>query len=369
MKRKILKQKSNFLYSGKKKNNFFYNQKGIALIVTLVMVTLLAGWALSLNVRVRDLLFEAVVLKKRSTLLDRAKAGIDIASMMLLKDKSSSDTDSIQEFWADEEQIIFYLGVLGFSPEELQIKITDCLSKIQVNALVNYPNQKNQAQIKLWERFLDGIRMEYQELLDNPYDIINPLLDWLDYGDDDSITGLSGAESDYYVHENKTLPRNGPLKSIEELSLVKGVNEKLWNKVYNSGIANDYLGVDGDVERSGSSFGYIGKININTAPHAVVSALITDNAFLHIAEEICSYREEKSEGKFVNDLDDKWYRKCPGCEEVPLAEEFIVTSSDIFEIESLARDNDLSVKVKAVVKRFTDKDGKWDIKTEKFIIE
>jgi general secretion pathway protein K len=369
MKRKNLKQKSNFLFSGKKKNRFFSNQKGIALIVTLVMVTLLAGWAISLNVKVRDLLFEAVILKKRTMLYDRAKAGIEIASMMLVKDKMTSETDSVQEFWADKDQINFYLGLLGFSPDELEIKITDVLSKIQINALLEFPNQKNEEQIRLWERFLDGVRMDHPDLIDNPYDIINPLLDWLDYGDDDSLTGLSGAEEAYYSAENKVPPRNGPLKSVEELSLVKGVNEKLWNKVYNSGIADKYLTAEGDVERSGSTYRYKGRININTAPPLIVSALITDNAFLHMADEICSYREEKSEGRYVNSLDEDWYRKCAGCEDVPLAENLITTSSDVFEVESSASEEGLKVKIRAVLRRYTDKDGKWDIKTEKWIIE
>ena len=369
MKRKNLKQKLNSLFSGKKNNRIFSNQKGIALIVTLVMVTLLAGWAIALNVKVRDLLFEAVVLKKRTMLCDRAKAGIEIASMMLIKDKMTSETDSVQEFWADREQVHLYLGLLGFSPEELEIRITDLLSKIQINALLEFPNQKNEGQIKLFERLLDALRMDNPELMDNPYDIINPLIDWLDYGDDDSLTGLSGAEKDYYRSENKVLPRNGPLKSIEELSLIKGVNEKLWNNVYNSGIANKYLTAEGEIQRSGNSYKYRGKININTASKAVVSALITDTSFLHMADEICSYREEKSEGKYVNSLDEGWYRKCPGCKEVPLAEELITSSSDVFEVEAVASENDLSVKVKAVLKRYTDKDGKWAIKTEKFIIE
>jgi len=369
MKRKNLKQKSSFLFLEKKKNRFFSNQKGIALIVTLIMVTLLAGWALSLNLKVRDLLFEAIILKKRTVLHDRAKAGIDIAKLMLIKDKTSSETDTIQEFWADKEQVSFYLRILGFSPNELEINIIDLLSKIQINALLEFPNQKNQAQIKLWERFLEAIRLEDPELLNNPYDIINPLLDWLDHDDDDSITGLSGAESGYYLSENRIPPRNGPLKSIEELSLVKGMNEKLWNKVYNSGIAEKYLTVEGEVERSGSSYQYKGKININTAPKMVITALITDNSLLHMADEIFSFREEKSDGKFVNSLDEGWYKKCPGCEDLPLAEEFITTSSDLFEVEAVARDNDLSVKVKAVLRRYTDKNGKWDVKTEKWIIE
>ncbi|MGM0418306.1 MAG: general secretion pathway protein GspK [Thermodesulfobacteriota bacterium] len=366
---KNLKQKSDFLFSEKKKNNPFFSQKGVALVLTLIMVTLLAGWALSLNLKVRDVLFQTNILKKRMMLHDRAREGIRIGQALLVKDRMTSETDSIQEFWADKEEISAYLSLLGYSEDELKIEITDVLSKIQINALVNFPNTKNDKQIKLWERFLDGLKTEYPELIENPYEIINPMLDWLDYDDDNAVTGLSGAEKPYYESENILTPRNGPMKSIEELSYVKGINDKLWDKVYNSGIAQKFLTVHGDVTRSGKSFNYKGKININTAPKEVVAALITDNAFYHMAEEICSLREEKSDEKFVYNLEGKWYKQCPGCEDVPLDEDLITTSSNMFEVSASASDKDTTVKVKAVVRRYTDKDGKWNSKIETWITE
>jgi general secretion pathway protein K len=51
----------------------------------------------------------------------------------------------------------------------------------------------------LWERFLRLIadQHESQENFE-PNTIIDPLKDWLDSGDDEAITGLNGAESEYY---------------------------------------------------------------------------------------------------------------------------------------------------------------------------
>ena len=370
MKPNYFKQKLKCLFSEKKKTSLFFSEKGMALIITLVMVTLLTGWALSINLKVRNTLVETIGLKKRIMLSNRAAAGIDIAKIILIKDKDGSKNDSVQEFWADKEKIKEYVRKLGYSKQDLNIQITDELSKIQINALVNYPNSKNGKQVKLWERFLDGLRVEFPELIKNPYDIINPLLDWLDYGDDDAVTGLTGAEKPYYEAEKKRyLPRNGPIKSIEELSQVKGVTEKLWNKVSIPGIAEEYLTTCGMIKRSGNNFSFEGKININTAPKAVITALIKDNAFLHVAEEVVAFREEKSQGKFLHELNEKWYKKCPGCEEVPFAEDLITESSDVFRIISSASEGDFSVSITCIVKREKDENGKSECTILKWIMD
>ncbi len=366
MKQKKLKQKLKFLFIENLKSKLFFSEKGIALITTLIMVTLLAGWALNVNHSVRTVVMESSGLKSGFILYNRAEAGIFIAERILINDRKFSKTDSVQELWSDETKIKKYLNNLGYADNELKIKITDVLSKIQVNALVSFPNKKNLNQVKLWERFLDGMRIEYPELIQNPYDLINPLLDWLDYNDGDTVTGLSGAETIYYESNKKTLPRNGPVKSIEELSLIKGMTEKVWNKVYNSGIAQRYFTVDGDVTRSGRSFNYSGKININTAPVEIVAALIKDSSFYPMAEEICNFREEKSEGKYLYDLTGKWYKKCPGCENIPFDESILTTSSDIFIIESSASDEDMKISIECIVKRVKNKSGKWDIKILKW---
>lgn len=351
-------------------NRILYSQKGMALIITLVMVTLLTGWALNLNIKVRDSLVKTIGLKKRTELYDKACAGVDIAKLILIRDKENTQNDSIQEFWADDERISEFLFNLGFSKDELEIKIIDELSKIQINALVNFPNLKKSVQVKLWERFLDGLRYEFPELIKNPYDIINPLLDWLDYNEDDAITGLTGAEKGYYESKKQMeTPRNGPMKSVEELSFVRGVNEKLWNKVSISGMADNYLTTNGKVNRSGNSFFYEGKININTAPAAVITALVKDKAQIQAAESVVSFRDEKSEGKFVHQLEKKWYKKCPGCTDIKFQEDLITDSSDIFKIISTAKDGDYNISIETIIQRKKGKNGKWECEILKWVMD
>jgi len=61
-----------------------------------------------------------------------------------------------------------------------------------------------------------------------PTAIINSLKDWLDSGDDDAITGLSGAESSYYQSLDIPYPcKNGPVLHVGELALIKGIIPEL----------------------------------------------------------------------------------------------------------------------------------------------
>jgi general secretion pathway protein K len=59
--------------------------------------------------------------------------------------------------------------------------------------------------------------------------IINPIKDWLDSGDDDAITGLTGAENDYYQSLDPPYgARNGPFKHIRELMRVKNITKEMF---------------------------------------------------------------------------------------------------------------------------------------------
>jgi len=67
----------------------------------------------------------------------------------------------------------------------------------------------------------------------DPSAIINSIKDWLDSGDDDAITGLSGAESAYYQDLDPPYPcRNGPFPHLGELALLKGVTAELFERYW-----------------------------------------------------------------------------------------------------------------------------------------
>ncbi|WP_172683931.1 type II secretion system protein GspK [Desulfosarcina cetonica] len=72
----------------------------------------------------------------------------------------------------------------------------------------------------MWERLLEHVFSLFEAQPDSdPNMIINSLKDWLDSGDDDAITGLSGAESDYYEGlEPPYSCKNGPMDNLGEVA-------------------------------------------------------------------------------------------------------------------------------------------------------
>ena len=99
--------------------------------------------------------------------------------------------------------------------------------------------------------------------------IIDGILDWIDYNDEDSERP-EGAENDYYNDlENPYSAKNGPMDSIEELLLIKGITPKLYfgsrDEEEEQLPLSEYLTVHGD---------WVGRVNINTAEPEVIAAML-----------------------------------------------------------------------------------------------
>jgi len=282
----------------------------------------------------------------------------------LVIDKMESVIDSVQENWADPEYIKEALAGLPFDDGELEIAINDELARIQVNALVDFPKGRsfNPAQQQLWLRFLEALSSGVEIFEDlEPAEVVNPIKDWLDRGDDDAITGISGAESDYYQDRDPPYAcRNGPLKHIQELRLVKGVSSELFDGLQDIVGLSQYLTVYGMSAADGRGFTFKGKININTAKLPVIAALLPIE-HVDLAPQIIEYRSTAEEGQFIHDLSQPmWYKKIPGMQDVTIDSALLTISSDLFRIDATAVKNKLSVKISSVVQREKDKEtGRW----------
>ncbi|MFP4226767.1 MAG: type II secretion system protein GspK, partial [Desulfobacterales bacterium] len=132
------------------------NNKGIALIVTLTIITLLVTISLELNRQVRSAVTDSAAFRDRATLRHMIRSGVAMAETILARDKKDTEVDSVQEDWANPEKIDAYLSQLALDKGELSIRISDELSRIQVNALVKFPKGRefNENQQKLWYRFI-----------------------------------------------------------------------------------------------------------------------------------------------------------------------------------------------------------------------
>lgn len=356
------------------------NKNGMALLITIAVTGVLVVAALELNRRVRNSVVSAASIRDRTTLLCMASSGIDTAMAILAKDKKEAETDSLQEDWANSEKINEVLQDIVFENGKLTIKISDELAKIQVNALVKFPEGRsfNASQPLLWNRFLEVLisRNESVEGIESQT-IINSIKDWLDSGDDDAITGLSGAESDYYQSlEQPYSCKNAPFTHINELLLVKGITPELFfGSEQTLGMSN-YITIHGMANGRGNTFEYKGKININTAELATLAALLPFQ-YEELAQSIYDYRLETSDSQYTNPpfSNNNWYNLVPGCSgiEEDIRKNInnnVVFSSDFFRIEAEATLDTMRVGIMTVIKREQDaKTGEWTCKVLTWKIE
>lgn len=342
------------------------DRRGIAVLITLTVIALLIMTAMELNRRAGTSVDYTGAVRDRVTLNAMAASGIHAGMALLIKDKNESgDVDSLQEEWADAGVLEEVVQDLGFDDGKLTLVISDELSRIQVNALVTYPEGRspNEPQWQMWLRFLSYARPP--EGLDDddtsPSAIVDSIKDWIDWGDDDAVTGINGAESDYY--QSQTPPYscpNGPIRHINELLLVKGVS-KLAEAIGGADMISQYVTEYGMTDQEGKKYTFPGTININTAEAPVIAAMLPEDEFA-LAQDIVAYREETSEGQYVHqDLKSKtWYKKVPGLADITIKEALITTQSDFFRIVATPELHNLTMTTVAVVKREKEKKtGKW----------
>lgn len=317
------------------------DESGIALVITLAIIAAILSAAVFINTKVRNDFEAAAVSRDRGQMRAMASSGINAAISILVKDRKESNIDSIQEDWASESYLEGVCQALPFEKGRIHLRISDEKAKIQVNALVRYPEARyyNEIQQAFWARFL-GLAIKSDPdspETSTPESFIEPLKDWLDSGDDDAVTGTNGAEDSYYRSLENPYPcKNGRITYTEEIFLVKNFNRE---KLLKSGLTDlsEIFSVQcGIPGQNNEGLTFDGKININTASDILIAGLLPEGKEA-LAPEIAQFRKDKLESSFVNDLSKPdWYKKAPGCEGVTIKPELITLSSDFFRIDSIA---------------------------------
>ena len=341
------------------------NNRGIALLLTISVTTILVALALEYNRRARFAVLSTAVTRDRLTLSHMASSGIHAAMALLAKDRAESNIDSFQEDWANSDKINELLNEIPFEDGTLSVTIADEMGRIQINALVKFPDSRNfnASQRLFLERYLNYFKDDTEETPEDsqPPAIINSLKDWLDSGDDEAITGLSGAETNYYQDLSPSYSaRNGPISDINDLLLVKGITPELfYGSADRPGIAG-FLTVYGMTPGADTSFAFPGKINVNTAELPVLVAMLPSEN-VDMAQAFFDLRQEAATNKDAPDLSNAtWYKNIAGIGGIDLDTNLITTASDIFRITSEAKVNDSVLATIAVVQRLKNAEtGKW----------
>lgn len=295
--------------------------RGVALVLTLLILTILVVTGLELN---RAMRVEASLAGNFRDLTQAsyiAQSGVEIARSLIQEDDPTYD--GADERWAQFE-LLSHLSEQLFPEGYFTGRIVDESGKFNPNGLITpYGNvdPKKRDQI---ERLLILLR----------YDpgVIDAILDWLD---PDELRRTLGAEREYYMLlKPPYAPKNGPLDSLGEMLLIKGVSPSIFYGTEEKEGLRKYLTVYSE-----------GKININTASLQVLMSL-SPKVDQIMAQAVVDYRKLKPFHK-PEDL-----RSIPGWDAVyPAISSEIAVYSNYFSLEMTGVYHDARALVRTVIKR------------------
>jgi general secretion pathway protein K len=303
------------------------NNRGIALITVLLIVSILIAVAVELNRSSRAEIYAAANISDGIKLTYVAKSGFYAGSALLVN--FPHDYVSLSDEWA-RAGLLSVKSHSYFPDGFFVVNIEDEAGKIPLHKLVN------------GSAFNSDIREILIRLLALPEfglddrkasDIVDAIKDWIDA--DEEVTSPGGAESSYYASlDPPYTAKNFPLDCIEELLMIKGITKELLAGTGERPGLAQYLTIYGD-----------GYININTAPKMVLRAL-SPNISSDIAGKMDEYRRTG-----VNNLSNTlWYQKVPGLEAVTIKASLITTKSSYFKISSSGKLNNMARQISGVVK-------------------
>ena len=250
------------------------DERGIALLLTLLVLTLLVAMILEFDAEARREYRDAAAFRDnfKATVLARAavQAARGVLQQDFVKDKQTGQLfDALTDLWA------FPITNYPIGDGLLNAKIEDERGKMNLNDLATggtTDDKRKKAQ--RFKRLFELVQI-------NP-DLVDAIVDWVDK---DNTPEPAGAESLYYQTLRPSyLAANAPLQTLLELRLIKGMTPEIMAKL--SKLVTVYP-LEGQ-----------GKVNLNTADPLVIQALdiaITQS----VAADIVQSRPYKT----IQDLD------------------------------------------------------------------
>lgn len=251
--------------------------RGSILILTIWSICFLSTLAVILGLGVRQKLQLVLRLDERDKLHLVAAAGIEQAIAQIRQDKESTFC-SFQDIRADDPSVFKEIA-LGEGRVDIRYDFLDEASSRREPAggqtkvrygLIDEESKlnANTADAEVMERLFRFV-LDVDEV--RAQDLAASIVDWRD-ADSELSTPIGSAEDPFYrnLAYNPYEAKDAPLEALDELRLVKGMDANSMEKLKN------YLTVFGD-----------GKININTAPKAVLLAV---GMSTYLVDKVMSYR-------------------------------------------------------------------------------
>lgn len=201
--------------------------RGIALLLVLWIITFLAVICAEFSWTMRTEIATARNFKEGEQAYYTAEAGINRAIIELMRTASRppqataapEDAQELEEkeqpYWEPGSSYRFELD-----ENPCSVEIEDQGNKLEINTyLAKAAN--NPASLKAFLKKTVGLEGEELDV------VADSMIDWHDK--DNNITGVNGAEDDYYKSlDPPYASRNGDIPVLEELLLVKGIDESIY---------------------------------------------------------------------------------------------------------------------------------------------
>jgi general secretion pathway protein K len=221
------------------------SSRGAALILVLLVIALLMVLVLEFDRSVRLDHRAAGNYRDGTAAFYLAKAGLAEGQALLVADLlTGSPSDNLTEAWALPGETPLGGGVM-------RVSIIDEERFFPINSLVSN-NVVNVERVAQFQRLLRALQIDDR--------LADAVIDWIDQND---TTLPDGAESDYYALQSPPYhAHNGPIDGLEELRLIKGVTDDVYNRLipHLTALQSDN----------------IYYINLNTADPIVLGALDQD---------------------------------------------------------------------------------------------
>ncbi len=225
------------------------DERGIALLLTLLVLTLLVALILEFDAEARREYRDAAAFRDHFKASVLARASVQAARAVLQQDLSRDKLagqlyDSPTDLWA------FPIRDYAIGDGLVTAQIEDERGKLNLNELAVVGDAKiRKAKVQRVKRLFELLQI-------NP-ELVDAIVDWVDL---DEVPEPGGAESQYYQTLRPAYrAANGPLQTMLELRVIKGMTPEIIDKL--SKVATVY-------PQEGE-----GWININTADPLVIQAL------------------------------------------------------------------------------------------------
>ena len=288
-------------------NMYPHTQRGAALIVALLIVATVVILATTLTSDFL-LMFRRVENQLHSEQAYGYLLGAEgVARAALLQDaRQTAKTDDLFEEWAKPQKFPTDYGWIAGQLEDLQ-------GRFNLNLLATKPDVVGQLsqQQRIFMRLLMALPLKEPLAADEAEALVDAVSDWID--EDNDVTGLSGAESQYYAEADPPgRPANRKIASPSELMWVKGMTPEIYR------VLEPLVTVWPQDKVA---------ININTAPPLVLASINSEKVLQpldpNILETILAERKAK------HHIDRSAYQVLP---DKPVDDTLIAEQSSYFQL-------------------------------------